>query len=179
MIIGLDVDSVVAELSPAWYGRYNKDYNDDLKPEKITDWNTHQFVKPECGTKIYEYLKDPTLYDDVKPISGALRVVNKLKKNPKIRIIYITTSPIESYGRKFTWLVEHGFLEPKELHNYFEVKDKNLIRADVLLDDNYDNANNFPGLGLLFDQPWNKKYKFDNRIYNWQGFYNFIRLMNF
>lgn len=173
MIVGLDVDSVIANLDVEWFGRYNRDYNDNLTHDKVTDWSTHKFVKPECGLKIYDYLKDPTLYDNILPIDGAIETVNQLKKDGH-RVIYITTTPIETPGVKFNWLVRHGFLDKKELYNYFEAKDKSLIRAEVLLDDNGDTVKNFKhGYAFCYDSPWNRHYDFGwYRVFSWEDFYN-------
>ncbi len=162
-IIAVDVDSVVAELGPAWLGRYNKDYNDTLTSKDILSWDTHLYVKPECGLKIYEYLKDPTLYDDVKPIPYALECVKYLSQ--QYRIIYVTTSPIESFGAKYKWLKRYKFIS--DLSDYVECKDKSLIKADYLIDDNFNNVKQFGGVGYLFTQPWNIKFYWPFRINDW------------
>ncbi len=174
MIIGVDVDSVVADLHSVWISRYNKDYNDNLSLEgtEITDWDTSKFVKRECGVKIYDYLKDPTLYDDILPVEDSLDIIDQIKEDFNSRIIYITSTPIETPGVKFNWLVRHGFLKEKELHNYYECRDKSLIACDILLDDRYENARDAFNLGVLFTRPWNKKYDYKYRVKDWLQFYN-------
>ena len=77
-IIAMDVDSVVADLGTAWLNRYNRDYNDNMTNENILSWDTHKYVKPECGKKIYEYIEDPSLYDEVLPICGSLWAMDAL-----------------------------------------------------------------------------------------------------
>lgn len=173
MIIGIDVDGVVAELHTAWFARYNKDYNDSLTIDKILSWGTHEYVKPECGMKIYDYLKDPTLYDDVTPIEDSLNVINKLKEDGH-RIIYITTTPIETPGVKFNWLVKHGFINSDDKKNYFEATDKSLICCDVLFDDKYENALLARYMGVLLNYPHNFGFSYSPRVNNWLEFYNFI-----
>jgi 5'-nucleotidase len=154
-IIACDVDGVLADIHTVWYARYNKDYNDTLKPRDVTEWEVDKFVKPECGLKIYDYLKDPTLYNEVLPYPGALDFINKLKKLG--RVVYATSSPIESYGRKFLWLKEHGFI--KSQSDYFEARDKSLVRAYILIDDYQENLRHFIGIKILFGQPWNSSEK--------------------
>ncbi|MCJ7984909.1 hypothetical protein MUB16_14170 [Priestia sp. OVL9] len=39
-----------------WHNQYNKDYCDSLSVEKLKCWESEKYVKPECGTKIYDYL---------------------------------------------------------------------------------------------------------------------------
>ena len=37
--VAVDVDDTCVVLVGTWLDRYNQDYNDNLKPEDITDWN--------------------------------------------------------------------------------------------------------------------------------------------
>lgn len=154
LTIACDIDGVLANLLLPWLARYNKDYNDNLNPDDISDWYTDKFVKPECGKKIYDYLKDPSLYDECLPYEGSLYMISKLKNIAGCRIVYGTSSPAESYGKKFFWLKEYGFIFDQK--DYFETSDKSLIRADVLIDDYWENLLNFTGYGILLERPWNK-----------------------
>jgi 5'-nucleotidase len=157
-LIACDIDGVLAQLHVAWYTKYNRDYNDNLQPEDVTAWNLHEFVKPECGLKIYDYLKDPSIYDDVPPYEDALEAILYLKSQG-YRVIYPTSSPTESSGRKFKWLRQYGFIESQR--DYVEVQDKSLIRADVLIDDYQVNLDTFVGKKILKARTWNVKYKYN------------------
>lgn len=151
--IGFDVDGVLADLHPAWYAPYNKDYNDNLKTNDVRSWGVHEYVRPDCGKKIYEYLKNPHLYDKVKPIKGAIETIATLKKKG-FRIVYATSTPIETSGRKYYWLVQWGFVDCQK--DYVELSDKSLFYADALVDDYEGNLENFVGRKILFSRPWNK-----------------------
>jgi 5'-nucleotidase len=166
-IIFVDVDDVCALLSPVWLARYNKDYDDHLTDEDITDWNIHQFTKPECDLKIYQYLKDPGMYDEVKPREGALEGVEALREIG-FRVLFATSCPVEVAGRKFYWLKEHGFI--KKERDYIEIRDKSLLLGRFMIDDSYDNVNGFTGYGYLLTRPWNEKYKWYHRIASWEEF---------
>lgn len=166
-ILGIDVDGVCADLHTPWIGDYNLDWKDSLKSSDITDWYIHQFVKPECGLKIYEYIEDPALYDKVSPIAGALGSIIKLREFG-FRIIYVTSSTRGTMGRKYDWLSEYGFVT--KLDDYVETKDKSLILTDALIDDYHGNLENFVGYKFLFDSPWNQgKARRDMvRVYDWE-----------
>jgi 5'-nucleotidase len=167
-LIAADVDGFLANLHVPWYGRYNKDYDDNLQVDTVTEWGVHKFVKPECGTKIYEYLDDPTLYDDVLPYCGALETITALK-NFGHRVIYATASPAKSYGRKFDWLKQYGFITDQK--DYIETRDKSLVRADILIDDYQGNLDVFVGRKILFGQPWNLSEEFNPKYlyaYTWR-----------
>jgi 5'(3')-deoxyribonucleotidase len=173
-VIACDVDGVIADVLTNWLARYNRDYNDNLKHDDITAWDTSIFVKAECGKKIFAYLDDPSLYDDVLPYPGALDAVKELKKLG--RVVYATSSPAKSYGRKFFWLKEHGFLSDQL--DYFETRDKSLVRADFLIDDYYKNLDTFVGKKILLAQPWNYSLEKDpDYVYgtSWKKIIGYIK----
>jgi 5'(3')-deoxyribonucleotidase len=155
MRILVDVDGTVARLHDVWYDRYNKDYNDNLTEAKVIHWNLHEFVKPECGKKIYEYLDAPDLYDTVKPYDGALFAINELKKKGN-QIVYVSAG-VSGALAKYKWLVREGFITTE--HNpeadFIVAYDKNLIIGNMIIDDRDTNVMNFPYGGILLDRPWN------------------------
>lgn len=166
-LLYIDVDGVIADLGPVWLGIYNADFDDNLTVDDLVDWDLHNLVKPECGTKIYDYLKNPALYDTVKPYDGALEAINHLK-HVGHRIVYPTATPFESAGRKFFWLNDWGFKVDKK--DYIEINDKSLLKGGYLLDDGYHNVRAFWGTGYLWTRPWNKGFIWSRRITDWYGF---------
>jgi len=168
MIIFIDVDDVVADLISAWLARYNKDWNDSLASDMITEWEISKFVKPECGDRIYEYLEDPALYDTVQPIapSTAKAALYRLRLLGH-RIVFATTSVNGSAGRKLRWLYDYGFLEKSRIQkDYIEVSDKGLLYGDILIDDGYHNITTFKGFPILFDRFHNRHERWSPRIYS-------------
>jgi len=175
--LAFDVDGVLADLQTAWLARYNKEYNDNLTPEKCLTWETHKYTKPECGKKYYKYLDDPSIYDEVLPTSpNALECVKKLRK-ADFRVIFVTTSVISAAGAKFYWLKKWGF--NKEMKDYVEATDKNLINADALVDDKADNTNKWWSQGnklsILFTRThnaWEKVPYYHTN--NWDEIYTIL-----
>lgn len=165
MLLFIDVDDVCAQLGVEWLGRYNKDYNDRVQVSDLTNWAIDRFVK--CGNKIYRYLDDPTLYDNVKVTKGALEGVKALRKMGH-RVAFATSTPMSTAGRKFQWLKDNGF-EPT-IKDYVELNDKSLLRGDFLFDDRFDNVVGFEGHGILLTRPWNKNETYLKRVNNWKEF---------
>jgi 5'(3')-deoxyribonucleotidase len=170
-IIFVDVDEVCAEMHIVWLKRYNLDYDDNVQPSDIKSWMIHQYVKPECGYKFYDYLKDPSLYDEVMPVEGAQEGVESLREMG-YRIFFPTSTPVEASGRKFYWLKEWGFI--KNEREYIELRDKSVLYGRYMLDDNYDNIKEFVGYGWLYTRPWNDTINWYHRTDNWK---NFIEVM--
>lgn len=165
MLVLVDVDSVVADLIPEWLRLYNLDYGDSLTKDNITDWSMDKFVKPECGLKIYDYLKSDSLYDGVVPIDGALSGVAHLRSEGH-RIVYASAGIHSS--AKFRWLERHGFEPGKYAQNYVVIYDKSLLKGDLLVDDRDKNIEQFNARkSILFNQPWNQNCLWPRRAYTW------------
>jgi 5'(3')-deoxyribonucleotidase len=178
MNIIVDVDGTVADSTKKWFEKYNADYNDHLKPEDIDGWGLDKQVKPECGVKIYDYLEDPALYDDIEPIKDALMGVKDLRSMGH-RVAFATSSPNGSAGAKLRWLLKHGFLDKEKMlgtthPDYAEIHDKGLIYGDILIDDGPHNVQNFKGLGILFNQPHNRNFSWPIRTNSWMQIVNII-----
>jgi|SRR3990172_5053102 len=152
-----DIDGTIADLHKEWLNKYNNDYKDNFTIDKWVDWNIHKLIKEECGEKIYTYLEDPKIYDNVEPFDDALDVLSKVRENN--RIIFTTScNNIEMMKSKALWMFKHNFLNGPEhiaLRDFVVCHDKYIVKADVMIEDSYDNIDLFYGNGLLFNKPWN------------------------
>jgi 5'-nucleotidase len=169
MLIQMDIDGVLADLHTPWYDWYNYLWHDNLRAEDVKTWDLHKYVKPVCGTAVYDFLEYRYIYRDlVKPYPGALNFVNRLQS--KHHVIF-ATSEVKTTGcggRKWDWLKQWGFKVANA--DYVELSDKSLLTKDVAIDDR---ALYLKGAQtrVLFAQPWNHYdtwgKDFDYRI-NWE-----------
>lgn len=148
--IGCDLDGVVIDLVASWVNAYNLDYGDHLTAEQLLSWDTHLYVKPECGKDIYNYLLRPGLYDHSYPIPLAIAGINFLRDIGH-RVIFPTTVQNGVMEGKYNWLKRYNLL-PDE-NDLVVCKDKTLVRMDLLIDDYYKNIEAVSCPGILFDQP--------------------------
>lgn len=176
-IVGLDVDDVLAELVEEWVRRYNAKYQDNVRREEITDWDVTIRMNKAPKDEVYGLLGAGDFYHSVRPTKGSVEAVRKLRERtwpdgtPMYRIIFVTSClSFDSASQKFEWLVRHGFFGRREgaltwearaeyMKDYFPVKDKSLVRTDLLVDDNIDNVSSAPGMAFLMNQPHNKGRK--------------------
>lgn len=151
----LDVDEVVADLLGEWLRRYNLQYEDNLTPDRITDWNLVPFVKPECGSKVYEILGQEDIYDNVQPIPGALEGIQSLREVS--RVVFVTSANVATMRGKVHWLERHGLLGEGPRHEDLIIAhDKSMVRGDLLIDDAPHNIQSYPGRKIVFDRPHNR-----------------------
>lgn len=161
MRILLDIDYCIAPLHDEWLKRYNRDFDDNLTSEQITEWNMEKFVKPECGKYIYSYLSAPDLYDDMTPSPASITAVALLNAYG-YDVRFVTSGVSQS---KINFLYRHNFINSDK--DFVIAADKSLIIGDVLVDDYDENLRTFRGAGILFDAPHNRHAKVGYRIYNW------------
>ena len=160
MLILVDVDDTTLDLHGEWItNRYNRDYNDNLIRSSVKTWNVDYYVKPECGKKIYDYLKQNNLYSNVKPIDYAVWGIQRLRDLGH-RIVFVTAYFNE---QKVECLHNNGLLKEYPYNDgrwntatdVIMANDKSLIKGDILIDDRYENVEKF-GSGIIFSQPWNE-----------------------
>jgi 5'-nucleotidase len=171
MDILVDVDDTVCELMETWLMLYNQQYDDTLKKSDIIDWDISQFVKKDCGKKIYNFINNQKVYDIIPPVKDSLESIRVLKKMGH-RIIFVTWAMEYAMGAKYRWLKDNCYLDSP--NNYIECKDKSLIHADIMFDDNYNYVRGFKGKAVLFRKPWNMKYEWDASVNKWTDFVEFV-----
>jgi 5'-nucleotidase len=165
LTIAVDVDDVCADLLGTWLKRYNVEYGDTLLPEDIKEWDMTASVKKECGARIYNFLHDQTLYDEVLPMQGARTAVYELLALGH-RVIYVTACVQSTMDRKLDWLLRWGFLTRKNYRtDFIAAGDKSLVMADYLFDDRPENVKTFRwGRGVLVRRPHNRDFEWVNTV---------------
>lgn len=78
--------------------------------DRVQSWNTHEWVKPECGKKIYDYLKDPDLYDHIVPLDGAVEGLRRIRELG-IELQFCTSNTYGMTDQKARCLERHGIVE--------------------------------------------------------------------
>lgn len=139
VLIACDVDGILAALLPEWIRRYNRDYQDNLTLDRITGWDVHRFVKPECGMAVYGYLQAPDLYDGVAPVEDAAWGVQRLRELGH-QLIFATSCSFGMTDQKAHWMIRWGFCQPNKVpdmlpEDFAPISQKHLLKADLLIED--------------------------------------------
>lgn len=176
MIVAVDIDGVLAELHTEWIRIANETFGTSYDAAKVfTRWDIHHNT-PEIGNKIYEVLEDPHLYDNVKVVEGAAEGVELLRKQGN-SVVFVSAAPTGFFDAKSNWMLRNGFLDKsRRTHgDLYKANDKSLIRAQVLIDDGPKNIENFQGMSICFDAPYNQTIK-KPRYYRMRGWKDLPRL---
>lgn len=145
------------DLMSAWFGLYNRDYDDDLTVERATCWDAKSYVKPACGEKIYEYLDQPGLFANLQPLPNAIAVLERLAN--RFDILIVTSPPSSNaYREKEEWIIRN--LPFLGRHNLIFAHRKYKICGDLLFDDAPPNLQSFLDTGrvaVAMDYPYNRQ----------------------
>lgn len=142
MIIGLDMDGVICRTAQE---RNVKRVNDTFG----TNYRAYDDMHPAHEAFYDSCWEHPTLYDFDIIENEDMRVIEELRRMG--RVIVVTAPMAGHIGSKYKFLA-HYF----STRDIYICKDKSLVAADVLVDDHQKNIITFPGLGILYDAPWNQ-----------------------
>ena len=170
-ILLFDLDGICCNLMKKWLAVYNRDYNDNLRPEDITSWSWDTFVKPECGKRIYHYLNRPGFFADLEPIEGCVESLGRLAKI--CELVVVTASPREAAGDKIGWVRRHLPMVPRG--NIVITQRKDLVRGDFMFDDAPKNLRNHPAIRIMMDYPYNRHFHDCYRVHSWAEAERLIR----
>jgi 5'(3')-deoxyribonucleotidase len=162
MILAVDVDGVLADLHIEWLRRYNADWEDDITPEKMTEWEIHTLAKG--GHAIYDYLQAEDLYAHVPEVAGAREGIAALRALGH-EILYVTSCHFKMTDQKAMWLSQHGFLAEDPSHRglpreLIVANAKHHINAHLLIEDRAETVRRWVEdthrPAILMERPYNR-----------------------
>jgi len=137
LLIGCDVDSVLADLNNKWCASYNRDHgakHGPLTEENWTQWDVTKCVPPEVGKGIFRYLDEPGFFADLPLIPGAAEGIRTLVDQGH-DVVFISSAVAPGAATdKINWLVRH-FPYVHRNNHFVTCYRKDLVRLDVLIDD--------------------------------------------
>jgi 5'(3')-deoxyribonucleotidase len=160
LVVGIDVDGVLANQIHGVVPRVEARLGIRLRYEDVTEWRL-PLGESDIAREIVMALEDPEYVLNMPVHEGARELVDELYVGN--RIIMITGRPPATRPWTDQWLQNAAFTFD-ELINVKEEK-KSLYRSDVLVDDYIGNIReylaNTSGVAILVDQPWNRRERSD------------------
>lgn len=168
MVIGVDLDDVLAEFSVEFIKFCNLKYGTLFAKKDFTNSEFHEMwgvTKEKLIERIREF--DSNGYQNyIKPLPGAKEAITKLSQVHELHII--TNRSIEFSENTEKWVNTHFPLAFSEIHfcsrGAVHLRSKNAvcksIGANIIFEDHPVNVKKCAEDGIhvyLFDQPWNKE----------------------
>lgn len=140
MRVLIDMDGIVVNLLEVWLATYNREWDDTLTVDSIRTWDTHDFVKEECGRRIYEILERPGLFEGLPPMRGAIEGVREMASLPGVEVKLATAAASPDAAReKIRWVRRWFYRLGWDRRDVFIGHAKHWLEADVLIDDSPNN----------------------------------------
>ena len=156
MIIGVDVDEVLAALHDPWDAWMKEHYH------VVADWSDWHIDKTTgLGGRVFRFIT-PDIYLDgtVEPFIDAAHALAILRDDGH-QIVYATSCINHTEDAKLDWLKGYDLWDNAD--EYRPGRDKNYPDLDILIDDRFANCVSFDGTAYLIDRPWNAKHPYSLR----------------
>lgn len=176
MIILIDMDDTIENLTEAWINYANKRFGTAVRAADVTTWDPSEAFPTVSHEEMYALLLEDELYETVEPFEGATHYLQKLISDGH-EIFIVTNSPYQVMKAKMEKVLfrHFPFIEWK---NVIITGSKALIKGDVLIDDGVHNLLNGDYAKLLFTAPHNRSFDASAndmiRVGSWEEVYRAI-----
>ena len=160
--IAIDMDGVIADV----YSQFITMHAEEFKEVKTLE-EVYGLSEGDAFTNTFKYVRQKGFFINAPVIKNSQAVMLKLSEQYKIFIVSAAMEFPNSLVEKQLWLNEHfPFISWQQM---VFCGSKEIIRADIMIDDHFKNLNFFTGETILYTQPHNKladdgKHK---RVNNW------------
>jgi len=158
LTLGVDLDGVVFDLMTPLLAQYNKDYDDDMTREDITNF---RFEKDrfKCGRLAYNYLYDPRIQFASPFFEGAEKVLKAFMLHDDIDVIFATATSRAVMPAKLA-KIESAFPSTYYPYGFYLGRDKTKVDCDVFIEDAAHNVLSMLNKNkqvIMPDRPWNRE----------------------
>jgi 5'-nucleotidase len=168
----LDQDDVLAathaQLADIVFETFGLSY-----PRELYDQKPYQELLNEADQKrLFKQIFEPGFFVNIPVMADAQTIVKELTQKYDV---FVATAAMEfpnSFREKYDWLKTHFDFIPWK--NIVFCGSKNILRADILIDDMAYNLEAFEGRGLLFDAVHNRHITAHERVHNWNEIGNLL-----
>jgi 5'-nucleotidase len=163
--IAVDMDEVIADSFSEHLRRFNQEAGTQLTTEMVHEKGLKTAVPAELLEKFSAVPHGEGFFDELQLVPGSREALLELSRHHDIFIASTAMEVPSSFAAKFQWMEKHfPFIPPSRI---VFCGDKNIINADVLIDDRSRHFKGFRGTGILFTAPHNVAETGHLRANNW------------
>jgi 5'(3')-deoxyribonucleotidase/uncharacterized protein with PQ loop repeat len=163
--IAVDMDEVIADSFSKQLKCYNQRTGAKLSPELVSSKGLESLISPDRWDVFAGIPHEDGFFADLELIEGSREALLQLSQDHDV---YIASAAMEvpySFDAKYRWLQKNFPFIPSSRIVF--CGDKNIIKADVLVDDRSRHFKQFRGTGILFSAPHNVGETAPLRANNW------------
>jgi 5'(3')-deoxyribonucleotidase/uncharacterized protein with PQ loop repeat len=163
--IAVDMDEVIADSFSKHLSWYNQRTASNLTPEMVASKGLGSLISRERWEQFAGIPHEDGFFADLELVPGSHEALLQLSRDHDIYIASAAMEVPSSFDAKFKWLQKNFPFIPTSQIVF--CGDKNVINADVLVDDRSRHFKQFRGTGILFTAPHNARESAPLRADNW------------
>jgi 5'(3')-deoxyribonucleotidase len=175
MIVMVDIDNILNDLTKKTIDLYNIRSGKNIK---LSDITTYSFFKclPNDAEPMCKLFTEKELWDSLEPIESSQEVLKDIV-DMGIEVYLATATDPVNFEWKCEWVKKHyPFISTD---NIIRIKNKSLLKCDVIIDDCLDNLINSDAEKICLYYPWNQSANINiHRAYSWIDILNIIERKN-
>lgn len=144
----VDMDGVLADVYHRFFELHEIETGERKSPDEIIG-----LKEAEAFPGVAKWVNTPGFFRSIPVMEDSQRVLNLLNNSYEVIIVSLATEFPLCLTDKQLWIQEHfPFISWKQV---VFCGNKNLVKADLIIDDHFKNLDNFEGERLLYIQPHN------------------------
>jgi 5'(3')-deoxyribonucleotidase/uncharacterized protein with PQ loop repeat len=163
--IAVDMDEVIADSFSKHLSLYNRLTGASLTKDLVSKRGLGTVVPHDRRAQFEAIPHGDGFFDNLEVMKGSQAALLELSRHHDIFIASAAMEVPSSFDAKFKWLQKHFAFIPTSRIVF--CGDKNIIDADVLVDDRSRHFKEFRGTGILFTAPHNVGESANLRANNW------------
>jgi 5'(3')-deoxyribonucleotidase/uncharacterized protein with PQ loop repeat len=164
--IAVDMDEVIADSFSKHLSLYNQRVGGNLTKEMVSRRGLGAAIPRDRRDEFAAIPDEDGFFADLEVIEGSREALLELSQDHDIFIASAAMEVPTSFDAKFKWLQKHfPFISPSRI---VFCGGKNIIDADILVDDRSRHFKEFRGTGILFTAPHNVAESANLRADTWE-----------
>jgi 5'(3')-deoxyribonucleotidase/uncharacterized protein with PQ loop repeat len=163
--IAVDMDEVIADSFGKQLRCYNQRTGGSLTPELVARQGLGALIPPDRREEFSRIPHEDGFFADLALVAGSREALLELSRHHEVYIASAAMEVPSSFDAKYEWLQKNFAFIPTSRIVF--CGDKNIINADVLVDDRSRHFRQFRGKGILFTAPHNAAESAEVRADNW------------
>lgn len=172
----IDIDDTLINLCEVWVDELNKKYHLNVTMDDIKCWDMSIPFSALTSDQIYRPLINSKIWKKVTPIDNSQYYLKKLIDDG-YDVILVTSTDYRNINYKYKYVIKK-FYPFINLKNVVICHRKNVLNADILIDDYIMNLLGGNYKGILFSSYHNRNIHEDKygvvRSFGWEDTYNKI-----
>ena len=163
--IAVDMDEVIADSFSKHLRLYNQLVGANLTKEVVSKKGLGAVIPHDRRDQFAAIPHGEGFFNDLEVIEGSQEALLELSRHHDIFIASAAMDVPTSFDAKYKWLQKHFAFIPT--NRIVFCGDKNIVDADILVDDRSRHFADFRGTGILFTAPHNASESAELRADNW------------